>query len=239
MGLQRLLAEEQQKQAIRRSFSMYVAPELVAMIAEDPEMAQQEGRYQTLCVLFSDIRSFTTYCEANPPALVVRQMREYMSEMTEAVDAYRGVLDKFIGDCVMALFGPFLEPEANPAALGVGCALDMLARLERLNEAWREEGLPELQIGVGLHYGKAIVGNIGSERKMQYTALGDTVNTAARLESATKELHAAVVVSEEARALAEPLVDAWVTFEPLGEIAVRNRAKPVVVFSAVPRADGG
>jgi adenylate cyclase len=232
MGLQRLMDEERQKRQIRASFSMYVAPEVVAMIAEDPSIARQEGTRQRMCVLFSDVRSFTTYCEDNEPELVVRQMREYLSAMTESVESFQGVLDKFVGDAVMALFGPFLEDDTAAAALAVACALDMLDRLARLNADWAAEDLPQFKIGVGLHYGSAILGNIGSERKMQYTALGDTVNTAARLESMTKELNARVVVSEEVRSHAAPMLDGLVEFKDLGQITVRNRARPVSVFEA-------
>ena len=235
MGLMRLAEEERAKRQIRRSFSMYVAPEVVALIAEDPAIANQEGVRQNMAVLFSDVRGFTSYCEQNPPELVVAQMREYLSEMTLSVDNYQGVLDKFVGDAVMALYGPFLEPDADCCALAVASALDMLARLDSLNARWAERGWPELKIGVGIHYGAAILGNIGSERKMQYTALGDTVNTAARLESMTKELHVPLLVSDEARALAEPVLGQLIEFGPLGQITVRNRATPVTVFTAVRR----
>jgi len=237
MGLMRLAEEERAKRQIRRSFGMYVAPEVVALIAEDPSIANEEGSRQPMAVLFSDVRGFTTYCGQNPPELVVAQMREYLSEMTLSVDNYHGVLDKFVGDAVMALYGPFLEPETNTCALAVASALDMLARLEALNTRWAEQGWPRLKIGIGIHYGQAILGNIGSERKMQYTALGDTVNTAARLESMTKELGVTVLVSEEARALAEPVLSSLVEFQPLGDITVRNRAMPVTVHAAGRRVE--
>ncbi|MBI5831408.1 MAG: adenylate/guanylate cyclase domain-containing protein [Armatimonadetes bacterium] len=236
MGLLRLVEEERAKRQIRRSFGMYVAPEVVAMIADDPAIANQQGARQAMAVLFSDVRSFTSYCEQNPPELVVAQMREYLAEMTLSVDNYHGVLDKFVGDAVMALYGPFLEPDANACALAVASALDMLTRLDALNARWAESGWPQLKIGIGIHYGQAILGNIGSERKMQYTALGDTVNTASRLESMTKELGTLLLVSEEARALAEPVLGGLVEFRPLGEITVRNRATPVTVFAASRRS---
>ncbi|MCC7493262.1 MAG: adenylate/guanylate cyclase domain-containing protein [Fimbriimonadaceae bacterium] len=233
MGLQRLAEENRAKEQVRQSFSLYVSPEVVNEIVNDPQQAHQEGRRQQTAVLFSDIRSFTTFCEQNPPEQVVQQMRTYLGSMADSVTAHRGVLDKFIGDAVMALWGPFLEPDMNPGALAVVCGLDMLDRLDGLNAEWAAAGLPTLKIGIGVHFGDAIVGNIGSDSRMQYTALGDAVNLASRLESNTKELKATFVVSRELRDAAAPALGAAVTFRPVATIQVRNRNTPVEVFEVL------
>lgn len=238
MGLQRLATEEQQKRQLRTSFSMYVAPELVEEIVDDPEIATQEGTRRQVAVLFSDIRSFTSYCEHNPPEVIVRQMREYLGSMADSVDQFHGVLDKYIGDAVMALWGPFLPDDSNSAALAVMSGLDMLDRLERLNEAWGAAELPLFKIGIGIHLGEAVVGNIGSARRMQYTALGDAVNLASRLESNTKELGAPFVVSEDVKAATEAVLTDHVGFRPLGTITVKNRAQPVTVYAVMRSAAG-
>jgi adenylate cyclase len=232
MGLQRLAQEEQAKQQIRDSFSVYVSPELVEEIVNDPSRAQAEGTRQRIAVLFSDVRGFTTYSEQNPPELVVRQMREYLTEMTESVMAQEAVLDKFIGDAVMALFGPLHEEEQNVSAKAVACALDMLERLDRLNAAWAEEGLPLFRIGIGLHVGDAIVGNIGSPQRQQYTALGDTVNSAARLESACKDLMATLVLSQAVKDEAEPILGQYVEFVDRGDLLVKGKEIPIRVYEA-------
>ncbi len=229
MAIQRYAQEEAMKRRIRESFSVYVAPEVVEEIVEDPEIAHQEGTRREVAVLFSDIRGFTTYCEQHPPEFVVAQMREYLDEMTATVDASGGVLDKYIGDAVMALFGPFLA-DGNKSALAVVCALSMVKRLEALNARWQAENRPQFKIGIGIHTGEAIVGNIGSARRMQYTALGDTVNLASRLESMTKETSATILVSESAKVEAEPALQGKVEFRQLGELEIRGREKSVAVY---------
>lgn len=230
MGLQRLGQEEEQKRQIRDSFSLYVAPELVEEIVADPSRARQEGTRRRVAVLFSDIRGFTRYSEQNPPELVVRQMGEYLNEMTEAVLKARGVLDKFIGDAVMSLYGPFYENEGNVSAKAVISALDMLDRLDALNARWEAQGLPLFRIGIGIHVGEAIVGNIVTEHRQQFTALGDTVNLASRLQSATKDLGAILIVSEDVKLEAEAVLGKHVRFRDRGMLSVRNREQPVRVF---------
>lgn len=236
MGLLRLAEEEAQKQKIRARFSQYVAPEVVEDIVTDPDRAPEDGRRQRVAVLFSDVRGFTTYSEQNPAELVVRQMREYLDEMTLSVHAHHGVLDKFIGDAVMALFGPFLEGEVNLSAVSVACALDMLTRLEALNKRWTEQGMPPLRIGIGIHVGEAIVGNIGTENRQQFTALGDTVNLAARLESSTKDLNAVLLVSEAVGNEAEAPLRHLAEFHDRGEITVKGREQTVLVYDVRLRA---
>ncbi|MFN3421555.1 MAG: CHASE2 domain-containing protein, partial [Armatimonadota bacterium] len=195
--LQRFLQEEAEKRKMRETFSLYVPPQVANEVALNPDIAHLDGKRLRVAVLFSDIRNFTSYSERNPPELVVKQMREYLTEMTASVHNHRGVLDKFIGDAVMALYGPFLPENENISALAVSSALEMIDRLEALNRKWYEQGLPLFQIGIGIHVGEAMVGNIGSESRVQYTALGDTVNLASRLQSLTKELHATILVSEQ------------------------------------------
>ena len=229
-GQQRLAQEEAVKRRLRERFSQYVAPQLVDKIVQDPLLISDKARRQHVAVLFSDIRNFTTYSEQHPPETVVRQMEAYLSDMTESVDAARGVLDKFIGDAVMAVFGPFHETEGNESAKSIACALDMLDRLHALNAVWAGEGLPPFKIGIGIHAGDVFFGEIGTERRMQLTALGDTVNLAARLQTATKELHATVIVSEAVKQEAEPVVGSRVVFEDRGQLSVRGRAEAVHVF---------
>ncbi len=236
MWLQRFLQEEAQKRQIRQIFSLYVAPEVVEEIVNDPSIAHQEGKRRRVAVLFSDIRNFTAYSEQNPPELVVKQMRTYLTEMTESVQKHRGVLDKFIGDAVMALFGPFLPENAPISAYAVTSALEMLERLERLNKRWVQEGLPPFRIGIGIHVGEAVVGNIGSEQRVQYTALGDTVNLASRLQSLTKELRAQILVSEAVAQEAMPLLADRIAFVDRGTVAIRGREQLVRVYEVQLKA---
>ncbi|MCS6861019.1 MAG: adenylate/guanylate cyclase domain-containing protein, partial [Abditibacteriales bacterium] len=164
------------------------------------------------------------------------QMQEYLNEMTEAVDRHRGAVDKFVGDAVMALFNPFLPDADNMSAAAVACALEMLERLRRLNERWARQSLPTFRIGIGIHAGEAVVGNVGSTRRLQYTALGDTVNLASRLQTATKELQATIVVSDVVKEAAEPLLREVAEFISRGSISVKGREQPVQVYE-VKRKD--
>ena len=230
MTVQRYAQEEASKQKLRRSFSMYVAPELVEAIVARPEIADQEGIRRGVAVLFSDVRDFTPYCEQHPPEFVVRQMREYLDEMTAAVDANDGVLDKYVGDEVMALFGPFLPKKVNTSERAVACALDMLDRLEKLNARWTQLDMPAFKIGIGINEGEAVVGNIGGARRMQYTALGDTVNLASRLQEMTKELQAALIVSQSVKDQAEAGLQEFAEFIPRGTVQIRGREQPVPIY---------
>ncbi len=241
MGVMRAAAEHAQKQKFRERFSQYVSPKLIAQIERNPDLTAEEGKRQRIAVLFSDVRGFTTYSEYNPPELVVRQMREYLDEMAAAVDQFDGVLDKFIGDAVMALYGPFMEQpdKRNLSALAVASALNMLQRLERVNARWGEEGLPLFRIGIGIHVGDAMVGEIGTPRRQQLTALGDTVNLAARLESSTKDLQATIIVSDAVRQEAEPVLREVATFTERGAISVKGREQPVRVFEVRPVTAAG
>ncbi|MGV3719942.1 MAG: CHASE2 domain-containing protein, partial [Actinomycetota bacterium] len=181
MALPLLAEEEARRRKTRERFAMYVAPEVVEDIVDNPDQEIQAAERRRVSILFSDIRGFTTFAEAHPPEQVSRQMSEYHSEMVEAVFSARGVLDKFIGDAVMALFGPYLESDENLSAKAVVSALEMMRRLEILNERWDREGLPRFRIGIGIHSGDAIVGNFVTPKRTQFTAFGDAVNLAARL----------------------------------------------------------
>jgi adenylate cyclase len=238
MGLQRLQQEEELKRQLRQNFSLYVPPKLVEMLVQNPDKAQEQGTRQRVAILFSDVRNFTTYSEQHEPEIVVRQMREYLDDMTVSVDNADGILDKYIGDAVMALYGPFLPEGDNVSARAVLSGLDMLDRLEAINAGWREEGLSEFRIGIGIHTGPAIVGNIGTPRRTQFTALGDTVNLAARLESSTKELKASILVSEPVKDEAEAVLGKVAEFIDRGSITVKGREQAVRVYEVRRRQPG-
>jgi adenylate cyclase len=146
-------------------------------------------------VLFSDIRGFTTASERATPEAVVAQLNEYFGAMVEVLFRHQGTLDKFVGDMVMGLFGAPL-PDDRHADHAVAAAIDMTQTLDRLNEKWRSEGKPELNIGIGINSGDMIAGNIGSEAIMSYTVIGDAVNLGSRLESLNKEHGTRILVSE-------------------------------------------
>jgi adenylate cyclase len=237
MALPLLAQEEGRRRQLRETFSLYVAPEVVDEIVRDPGMQIQQAERRTVSVLFSDIRDFTPFAEQNPPEQVARQMTEYQSDMCDSVFEAHGVLDKFIGDAVMALFGPYAEENANLSAKAVVCALDMCERLDALNQRWAADDWPRFRIGIGIHTGEAVVGNFRAGKRSQFTALGDTVNLAARLQSATKELRATVIVSEPVKEEAEPLLGKYMTFLDRGVLTVKGREQPVRIYEVRPREE--
>ena len=182
--LYRYRTEFQAHRQLRAQFGQFVSPEIVRQIVE--EGIELGGTRKKITVLFSDIRSFTTLSEKVPAEDLVKQLNEYLSAMTEIIIGNGGYLDKFIGDGILAIYGAPVE-QSDAAWMAVTSATQMLDRLAEVNAKWKSEGRPELKIGIGIHTGEAIVGNIGSQRKLEYTAVGDTVNTASRVESRTKD----------------------------------------------------
>jgi adenylate cyclase len=165
---------------VRSNFERFFTPQLAARIATSPDALRLGGEKRRVAVLFSDIRGFTPLAESMNPDAIARLVSEYFTEMVDCVFQYGGTLDKFIGDSVLAQWGAPIGT-AEDADRAVAAAMAMMRSLQRLNARWREDGRPELAIGIGLNYGEAFAGNIGSERRLEYTIIGHTVNTAHRL----------------------------------------------------------
>jgi adenylate cyclase len=174
-------AERIRKEALVRSnFERYFAPSLAARIAGSPDAVRLGGDKRAIAVLFSDIRGFTALSEAMNPDDMATLLSEYFTEMVDCVFRHGGTLDKFVGDRVMAQWGAPIAAE-DDADRAMTSALDMMRGLDELNKKWRSEGRPTLAIGIGLNYGEAFAGNIGSEKRLEFTVIGDAVNTASRL----------------------------------------------------------
>ncbi len=189
-------SEEKKAKEIQRMFSSYVSPRIVKEMIKNPELAKLGGRREEVTILFSDIRSFTHFCEKHSPADVVELLNEYLGAMTDVVFRWEGTLDKFVGDAVMVFWGA-PTPQEDHAERAIRCALHMRKKLTELQEKWRSEGREPLDIGIGINTGTVIVGNMGAEgKKMDYTVIGDPVNLAARVESLTRKYDYPLIITE-------------------------------------------
>jgi adenylate cyclase len=211
------------EQVARANYSRFLPEYVVKQILEKPDSFQLGGTNQLITVLFADIRAFTRFSEHEKPENVLQLLNRYFTEMTEIIFAHGGTLDKYIGDGLMALFGaPTTSPEDARNALLA--AVEMQRRIEILNKELTEEGFEEIGVGIGLHTGEATVGYVGSERRSEYTAIGDTVNLASRLESNAR---AKQILISEATAQAAGSIFPLVPRAPL---TVKNRIQPVRLF---------
>jgi class 3 adenylate cyclase/CHASE2 domain-containing sensor protein len=234
LGL-RLTGEERERARLRRMFGRYVSDEVVDKLLAAGARPDLGGEAYRVTVLFSDIRNFTTMSESLPPAQVVEMLNRYFTLACEPILAAGGTVDKFVGDAIMAVFGaPATHPDharrAVRAALGLAAAArDFQAWMTR---RFPGQDLPPFKIGVGLHTGEAVVGNIGSPKRLEYTAIGDTVNTASRLEDLSKELGWTIVASRATLAAAQPGVE-------VGEgrtMTVKGRREPIEVYEILDLA---
>ncbi len=189
-----MLIHIREKRFIRNAFSSYVSPQILKEIIAGNLSQELGGTRKNVCVLFSDIRNFTAYCENRPPEEVISLLNEYFSEMTSAIHKHGGTVDKFIGDGIMAFFGA-PQPLACAERNALEAAQDMLVGLQRLNERLASRGIAAIRIGIGLNSGAVVIGHVGSATRHEYTAIGDVVNTASRIEGLTKELGYPVLCS--------------------------------------------
>ena len=219
-------ARERQARFVRRAFGAYLSPDLVRDLAEHPERLELGGETRDISVLFSDIRGFTTLSESLAPADLVALLNRYFTPVTRAIQAEGGFVDKFIGDAVMALFNAPVDLPDHPDA-ACRAAAGMVRALEAFNAEQAARGRPTIDIGIGIHTGEAVVGNMGSEERLNYTALGDSVNVASRLEGLTKEYGRRILITEETR---DRLQGEWKT-DFLGTVPVKGRERPVSVYA--------
>lgn len=170
---------------LRRTMGLVRSEAIARALENDPDQLLLKGQEREITVLFADIRGFTSFSQGRPASQVVSILNEYFSAIVPAVEAEGGVVDKYIGDGIMVLFNA-PDPLPDHAARAVRAGRAMIREVERRREKWRELGFPELRIGVGVHSGPAIIGTMGSRSRLEYSAVGETVNTASRLEGETK-----------------------------------------------------
>ena len=226
--------EGREKRRIRKMFGQYVSPAVLESIADNAAqglLQAEVGRREHLTILFSDIRGFTSLSESREPEQVVEILNGYFTGMVDIIFLRQGTLDKFIGDAIMAFWGAPLRI-ADHALQGVTAALEMARRLESYNESLRARGLPPLAIGIGLHTGPVILGNIGSEKKLDYTVIGDNVNLSSRLEGLTKTYGCRVLIS----ATTQQEAGAGIICRVLDHVRVKGKSQPIRIYEVLALA---
>jgi adenylate cyclase len=216
----------------KEQLARFLSPELVEQVMSEPKLLQRSTERRTATVIFTDIRGFTKFSEKMSPEKVVEFLNEFLEEMTVAIMDHKGMLDKYIGDAVMGVFGvPFYADDHALRALRA--AVDMRDRLHRLNVKLIQRGLPELSIGIGLHTGELLIGSIGSSRRLDYTVIGDTVNVASRIEGMTRSYPVEILLSDATR---EAIAGAAILHR-IATVQVKNRVEPLTLWSPDPPRD--
>jgi adenylate cyclase len=228
-GLASLLRERAQRQAIRNTFALYVPEGVVSQLVAHPEKISLGGEQRELTLLFSDLAGFTSAAEALEPQEVATLLNEYFKDMSEVIFKHRGTIDKFIGDAIMAFWNaPVDDPEH--AAHGLLAARDMLLALEEVNTRLKARGLPPVDMRIGVHTGPAVVGNLGSPTRFNYTALGDSVNLASRLEGVNKYYGTRLLVSGDTVAKLG-VHAAEIALRPADRVRVKGKSEAVDLYT--------
>ncbi len=230
----RNLIVEKKGRSLKKAFSSYVSPDLVRQIEKDPDKLVLGGEQREISILFSDIRGFTTLSEGLSPQDLVRLLNEYLNPMTRIVLDEKGTLDKFIGDAVMAIYNAPLDLLDHPAA-ACRSAVRMIETLSELNSGFSARGMNTIDIGIGINTGPAVVGNMGADIRFDYTAIGDSVNLASRLEGLNKYYGSHILVSEDARKMVN---DERFSFREIDSVKVKGKHLPVVIYELMTDKSG-
>ena len=224
------LIEGRQRRVLRAVFDKYMAAEVVDEIMRNPESIKLGGEKKELTVFFSDVAGFTTISEKLDPEDLVFLLNEYLSSMTDIILRYRGNVNKYLGDGIMAIFG---APRGEPTHASLACfaALENQAALARLREGWTARGYPEMIARIGINSGPLVVGNMGSQARMEYTVMGDSVNLASRLEGANKFYNTLILLGPRTYELAKPDIEA----REVDILRVKGKLEPVVVYELLAR----
>jgi len=215
------------RQQIKKQFEHYLAPDMVAKLQKDPGLLKLGGETRTMTFMFSDIRGFTPISEKykGNPAGLTKLINRFLTRMTDIIISNGGTIDKFMGDCIMAFWNAPLDMKDH-ANRAVKSAVEMQKELKKLNKELKKEKLPAINIGIGINTGEALVGNMGSEQRFDYSVIGDDVNLASRLESSSKELGSTLVIGEKTKNQTNGF-----KFNSLGTIKVKGKTEKIKVFT--------
>jgi adenylate cyclase len=232
--LYKYITEERGKKFIKDTFSYFVTQSVVEELLANPDKIKLGGEKKECTVFFSDVAGFTTIAEQLTPEALVRLLNDYLTEMTNIVFKYDGMLDKYEGDAIMAVFGaPISHPDH--AYKACAAALEMQEQLVKLRELWGKQGRPQLHARCGINSGQMVVGNMGSEDRFDYTVMGDAVNLGARLEPANKQYRTKIMIGEQTRKLAGDLI----IVRGLDLLRVKGKTEPVKVYELLGTKEKG
>jgi adenylate cyclase len=224
------IQERKEKSFIKNAFGQYLSPKVIEQLMDDPSHLSLGGQRREMTAFFSDVQGFSTISESLTPDELVQLLNEYLTEMCNIIAAHDGTIDKFEGDAIIAFWGaPLVQPDH--AVLSCLACIDMQNRLVELRKRWAEEGKPQLLVRMGVNSGPMVVGNMGSQTRMDYTIMGDSVNLAARLEGANKFYKIFTMISEFTYVLAKDFVEV----RELDTIRVVGKSEPITVYELLDR----
>ena len=228
----RYLIEDNKKVKIQKAMGKYLSHEVMQNVVDNIDNISLGGKRTDITVLFADIRNFTSISENMDADSVTMILNEYFSALVPIIEEYNGVLNKFMGDAVLAIFG---EPKRNEnhALDAVRCAYKMLKKVKHLQDKWIDEGKPKIEIGIGISSGEAFIGNIGSQDRLEYTVIGDTVNTASRIENYNKVYKTNFLISEETYKRVQEKVDVIT----INNVMIRGKASRMTIYEVIRLVD--
>ena len=215
----------EERRVIKDMFARYLSSDILKILIDQPDLIKPGGETKTATVLFADIRGYTTFSEGREPAEIIKILNEYFTEAVEIIISSGGYIDKFIGDAIMAAWGVPLATDDEEAIRAVGAAVAIQQRIASQKRKFFQGNAKHLRVGIGLHTGPLVAGNLGSAQRMDYTVIGDTVNVAARLEGVAKA--GEIIITEETRSL---LGDRFV-LDARKPVQVKGKSKPIRIYA--------
>ena len=226
------IIEDKNKEKIKTAMGKYISEDIMKNVVKNIDELKLGGKKANVTVLFADIRGFTSMSERLSADEVSVILNEYFTEIEPIVTRHNGVINKFIGDAVMAIFGEPIQDENHPKN-AVRCACEMLDKVKELQQKWLDEGKPKIEIGIGINTGEAFVGNIGSEKRMEYTVIGDMVNLASRIEGNNKVFKTNLLISSSTFASAKNIIDTV----KISNVKIRGKEKPLDLYEVIRLID--
>lgn len=228
----KFIQEGRNKEKIKNAMGKYLSQDIMQNVVQNIDDIRLGGKKANVTVLFADIRGFTSMSEKMTAEEVSVILNEYFSEIEPIITKYNGVINKFIGDAVMAIFGEPIQ-DINHPQNAVKCACEMLKKVEQLQDKWLFEGKPKIEIGIGINTGEAFVGNIGSEKRLEYTVIGDMVNLASRIESYNKVYKTNMLISSSTYSHVSDIVDVI----KIADVTIRGKAKKMDIYEVLKLSD--